>query len=115
MLLIISIIGSSLFLYYYKNKITWNLIKFYTYFEKFLKKNNNNNINIDCDIKINNILYIEHNNNDITDKLIDKINNNNLNIIENSIEIDNKKINLYDIYIIDNNCMKINLNNYLKN
>lgn len=115
MFITITLIGGSLLIgYYYREKIAWNGVKFYTYINKSVNKNENEKENQTENITINDILYIEHNDKDITEELLYKIKNNELNIIDNNfIEINNIKININEINIINNKGNIINLKNYL--
>ena len=111
MLIILTIIGGSLILgYYYKQLITWNSIKLYTYINKSYNKDNENN----KDIIIDDIIYIEYKERDLTEELLYKIKNKNFKIIDNNfIEINNEKININEINIINSKGDITNLKDYL--
>ena len=113
MLITLSVIGSSLLLsYYYRKYIVWNSIKLYTYINKLYNKKNNKNI-ID-DIIIDDIIYIEYNDVDLTEKVLYKIINKDLKIIDNNfIEINNEKIDINKINIINSKSNIISLKEYL--
>ena len=120
MFITITLIGGSLLMsYYYKERIAWYGIKLYTILNKTISNNSTNknedkNINENENIIINDILYIDHNGSDISDELINKIKNKNLTIIDNDfIEINNKKININEISIINNKGEIFSLKNYL--
>ena len=114
MFITITLISGSIFIgYYYREKIVWNSLKLYTYLNKSLS-NKEQKVNEMENIVINDILYIDHNNTDLTEELLYKIKNQNLNIIENEfIEVNNVKININEINVINNKGDISNLKNYL--
>ena len=114
MLITITLIGGSLFVgYYYRETIAWNVVKLYTYINKSINKEELK-VNENENIIINDILYIEHNETDLTEELLFKIKNRKLNIIDNNfIEINNVKININEINVINNKGDISNLKNYL--
>ena len=121
MLITLTIIGGSLILgYYYRQNIAWNSIKLYTYINKSYNNEDNednkdNKDNEDNeDIIIDDIIYIEYKEQDLTEELLYKIKNKDLKIIDsNFIEINNEKININEINIINSKSNITNLKDYL--
>ena len=120
MLITLTIIGGSLiFGYYYRQQIAWNSIKLYTYINKSYTENNENNENIkdnkdNEDIIIDDIIYIEYKEQDLTENILYKIKNKDLKIIDNNFkEINNEKININEINIINSKGDITNLKDYI--
>jgi len=113
MFITLGLIGGSIIIgYLYRNNIMWNSIKLYTYINKSYVNEDTHSKNED--ITISDILFIEYKNEDLTDELLIKIKNPKFNIMDDIIEMNNKKININEIKIVNINGSIMTFKEYFK-